>query len=541
MKEVQFADVTGGYERFDALKKNLEGIFEKVRAMKKYKIDITYYENKFEEFKREFKLQDDFLQNSKMPFKEMQAEYEKFTLTECNKKLEALTNEFEENVTPLYNVYLLFNNLEDLMDRHSDDIDEIIAKTRMLIDQINGISTHNKIEITQLIEKAYKVIYKALKYEEIYNKHDILEFLQRKNLSTNRESLGRVIRSDINRQLQKGTLSRKDIDDELIEHIEEGLGYDYLSPEFLNQLSENSLTDEHQVVYARKEEAVDEFEDEVSMFNKDKRWAIETYVERKHNVRNMKLGRVGIRGKLLALLMTPVIASTAGYYIGKNMSDRIDEYATTTRVVDLNKEVVVGEPTVVYDEKPTTYVATITIYQPWKKNPSGVGYIRNATAYEYMVPENIDEDYHVSIDDIQGNLREKYKFNEPKDVLSPEDSITDTVVYLTETYQNKQDSRKSKKFIIPGAVIGGVLGIGALVALYFLQIVNLSELMSEIEKLSNRIDRGKGDLDQSKETIEKLKARAKEILENKKKIEEKYGIQLEEVNVEVPEYRHMRQ
>ena len=114
MKEVQFADVTGGYERFDALKKNLEGIFEKVRAMKKYKIDITYYENKFEEFKREFKLQDDFLQNSKMPFKEMQAEYEKFTLTECNKKLEALTNEFEENVTPLYNVYLLFNNLEDL-------------------------------------------------------------------------------------------------------------------------------------------------------------------------------------------------------------------------------------------------------------------------------------------------------------------------------------------------------------------------------------------------------------------------------------------
>ena len=32
MKEVQFADVTGGYERFDALKKNLEGIFEKPSA-----------------------------------------------------------------------------------------------------------------------------------------------------------------------------------------------------------------------------------------------------------------------------------------------------------------------------------------------------------------------------------------------------------------------------------------------------------------------------------------------------------------------------
>ena len=186
MTELQFADITGGYERFDALKKNLEGIFEKVRTMKKYKLDISYYERKFEEFKREFKLQDDFLQSNKMPFKEMQTEYEKLVLTECNKKLEALTNEFEDNVTPLYNIYLLFNNIDDLMDENSDDIDDIINKTKMLIEQVNDISTHNKIEITQLIDRAYKVIYKALKYEEIYNKHDILELLQRKNLATNR-------------------------------------------------------------------------------------------------------------------------------------------------------------------------------------------------------------------------------------------------------------------------------------------------------------------------------------------------------------------
>ncbi len=540
MKEVQFADITGGYERFDALKKNLEGIFEKVKAMKKYKIDISYYEKKFEEFKREFKLQDDFLQSSKMPFEEMQTEYEKFVLTECNKKLEALTNEFEENVSPLYNIYLLFTNIDDLMDEQSDDIDDIITKTKKLIDQINGISTHNKIEITQLIERAYKVIYKVLKYEEIYNKHDILEHLQRKNLSTNRENLGRVIRSDIHRQLQQGELTRRDIDEETINHIEEGLGYDYLSPEFLRQLSENSLEDEHRVVYARKEEAVDEFQDEVDSFIEERNRAIESYVESKHNVKNMKMGRVGVKGKLLALLMTPVIASTAGYFIGKNMSERIDEYATTTRVVDLKKEEVVGEPTVVYDEHATTYVATITIYQPWKKNPSGVGYIRNATAYEYMVPENVGEDYHVSIEDIQGNLREKYKFNEPRDVLGPDDSTTDTVVYLTETYQDKTDSRKSTKFIIPGAIIGGLLGIGTLVALHFLEIANLGEISNEINKLTRDIGRGDRETDEIRKRIEQLRERAKEILTSKKEIENKYGIQLQEAEIEVPEYKAMK-
>ena len=300
------------------------------------------------------------------------------------------------------------------------------------------------------------------------------------------------------------------------------------------------MEDEHRVVYARKEEAVENFEDDVNSFLKTRNDAIESYVESKHNVRNMKLNKMGVRGKLLALLMTPIIASTAGYYIGKNMSNRIDEYATTTRVVDLNKETVVGEPTVVYDEHPTTYVATITIYQPWKRNPSGVGFIRNAVAYEYIVPENIGDDYHVSIDDIEGRLREKYRFNEPKDVLSEEDSMTDTVVYLTETYQDKNDSRKSTKFIIPGAIIGGVLGIGILVALHFTELANLAEIMDEINKLSYSIREGKDDTDKAKSRIEALKEQAKSLLENKKKIEDKYGIQLQGEEIEVPEYKSMK-
>ena len=152
MVQTQFADLTSGYERFDALKKNLEGIFEKVYQMKEYKLDISYYERKFEDFKKEFKLKDDFLQSSKMPFEGMQKDYEMMVLTDCNKSLERLTIEFEENVTPIYNIYLLFNAIDvKLNNEDDDDIDEVIRQTILLINQINGIYSHNKIEVTRLV------------------------------------------------------------------------------------------------------------------------------------------------------------------------------------------------------------------------------------------------------------------------------------------------------------------------------------------------------------------------------------------------------
>ena len=102
MVQTQFADLTGGYEKFDALRKDLEGIFDQIYQMKDYKLDIGYYEGKFAAFKRDFKLGDDALKSGvKMPFETMQKEHENNTLAPCNKALEALIMEFEENVTPI--------------------------------------------------------------------------------------------------------------------------------------------------------------------------------------------------------------------------------------------------------------------------------------------------------------------------------------------------------------------------------------------------------------------------------------------------------
>ena len=62
----QLADLTRGYERADALMKNIEGIIEKINQMQEYRLDISYYEQKFEEYKKEFEREDSFLQKKKL-------------------------------------------------------------------------------------------------------------------------------------------------------------------------------------------------------------------------------------------------------------------------------------------------------------------------------------------------------------------------------------------------------------------------------------------------------------------------------------------
>ena len=528
MVQTQFADLTSGYERFDALKKNLEGIFDKVYQMKKYKLDISYYERKFEEFKKEFQLADDFLQSSKMPFENMQKDYEMFTLTKCNKSLENLTIEFEENVTPIYNIYLLFNNIDEkLNDENDDDIEDVIRQTILLIDQINGIYTHNKIEVTRLIERAYETIYNALLYEEVYSRHDILDYLKRKNLSTNRENLGKVLRDNVTSLLDRGVLRKDEVDEEFINHMDEGLGYDYLSSEFLSTLSRKSLIDKQERLNYRKQQMADYMSGVIEDSNRSYTSLVNKLEDTKKEVSSLKRARAVIGAKVCAVLLVPLIALGAGLGIGTATSNKIDEYATITRNVNLETGAIVGEPSMVYDEHSTTYVATVTIYEPWRKNPTGYGYIRNATAYEYIVPEGVSEDYHVTREDIEGNLREKYKFNEPRDVLTKEDSMTDSVIIVTETYQDKTNTQKSTKYVIPFAAIGFGLGIAADILYLILKNFSYYRFHQERYDLYCEYRDKKLSTEDVRKRLEELRKKVLTIKDDKKKIEEEYGIQVD--------------
>ena len=265
MVEVQFADNKQGYDKYYSLVKNLEGIFDTVSKMKDYKLDISYYQNEKEKIKKDFNLKDEMLQSSTITFENFRTDYEMFTLGEINKRLEKLTIEFENNVTPLYNIYKLFNNIDKkINNKENDDVEDVINNTKKLIDNINIISTHNNIEITTLLDRAHKTIFDSLLYEEVYDRHDILNHLKTLNLSTNRESLGKIIREETSSYLNNNDINEEDIDNEFINHINEGLGYDFLSEEYLKLLSDKRFSKKIDVINEEKFGAIEDITERIN-------------------------------------------------------------------------------------------------------------------------------------------------------------------------------------------------------------------------------------------------------------------------------------
>lgn len=484
MAAVEFADNNGGYEKFYALVNNLEGIFAKVNEMKKYKLDISYYENQLEELKKEFNLQDEMLKSSTITFENMRIDLEMFALGECNKKLEKLTIEFENNVTPIYNMYLLSKNLDKkFKDDNNNDLEEVVTKCKELMKNINNIPTHNNIEIINLYEKVHETILNGLLYESAYNSHDLLDYIKSTNNSQTRETLGKLIRTNISELIDDGKLKESEVDDDILNNLNEGLGYDFLSNEFIELLSLKKMSKKYDKIRYEKEETIDNLNDRISR-TLSLRDDYEVKLKNgKANIKSKMLELAFIRTTLCALALSPAIIIGVSGHIGKVTSEKITEYATITREVNLKDNSIVGEEKKEYDDKETSYVATIVTYEPWKKNPTGVGYIRNAVAYEYITPANVSDDYHISEEDIKDNIREKYRYVEAKDELTENDSMTDSEIHVTETYQNKNDSRKSTRYIIPGYIIGTILGISELIAL--IKSGTIAYFIDENDKSSN--------------------------------------------------------
>ena len=154
------------------------------------------------------------------------------------------------------------------------------------------------------------------------------------------------------------------------------------------------------------------------------------------------LGKAALRVKACSYLLVPFIAVGAGGIVGKMVSDNITEYATTTRKYDFETNTEIGIPKVEYDDRETSYVASVDVYEPWQKKPGG-GYIRNVTSYEFEATA-IEGKYHLTKDDIQNNLRELYTVSEVKNTLDLGDSMTETSIIVTETFQDKKNDKIKK-------------------------------------------------------------------------------------------------
>ena len=255
--------------------------------------------------------------------------------------------------------------------------------------------------------------------------------------------------------------------------------------------------------------------------------------------------------KACSIVLVPVITISAGGLIGKAKSDKITEYKTITRTVDLNTGNVIGDISYEYDDKVTTYAATVLVCDPWRKNPVGEGYVRNVKAYDYVSSSDTpfiattgdsQEGIHDTNGKVDSNINFKYQYTEATDTLKIGENTTDKSTLVIETYQDKSDSRISTKYIIPFIIGGAVLGALLDVLAILLRVYDLNDIKRIMNRLNNQIESKNMNNECILEELNKLKDEALLIEDEYSNTARKYGMSVEKLGyyiVEVEDYEQL--
>ena len=502
-------NLSRGHKEYESKIKNVEGILSKLSGI----LDTSKYISELNQIKNDLKNDPSF--QNKMTFDNFQMDYEEYIYSKYSKRLDELAIKMEKESLPFYELQKLCEKINILLkDISVENISEIIELTIRLIDSVNELNTHNKIEKNRIIDYSYETIYKVIMYEEIFERSDILNYINKLNVKVNIENLGRLLSRDLDK------LDKIDLIDEDLRTLKtHGLGYDYLDENIIKKISRKTVGEANSEYQEKKRSVINELENKIQNLSDENINLKSTQTESKLRLKRLYGKKYLLMTKMLSLVLVPVVTISAGTLLGKKASEGITEYKTITRTVNPKTGEIVGTVLEEYDENETTYVATIMVESPWRKNSTGVGYVRTITAYEYITPENVSDTFHATIEDLEGNMVEKYKYVEAKDNLDETDSLTDSTILITETYQDKNITKPSEKYMVPFAVTSACIAI----AIDILLIIKRNDTKEMYDEVMEEIQNEKLTEEQIKEKLLDLRERVIKVQEEYNNAVKKYG------------------
>lgn len=505
-------DLTRGFKEYESVVKNIRGIFEKIGSI----LDINDFKAELDDIQTEV-LNDKSI-DSEMPSTEMQLEYESMVLAPYISRLKELTERLEKECLPFYELYLLSSKIGIQLSKISEDnISSIIDSTRELLDSLNELNSHNEPDKNHIIDQAYDVIYSVILHEELFDRGDILEYLNRLNISTNREHIGRLLSNDLSK-VDREVL----IEDDLKALTSDKLGNDYLSREVIKRITNITVGNENSEYKERRRKAIEDIKEEVIDLANEKKNLTDKLSANKSSIRNLRIRKSIQIARLASLVLIPVVIISAGNKIGKNKSEKITEYRSVTRTVDYDTGKMLGDVEYSFDEEKSPYVATVLSCTPWRKNPAGIGYIRNVTTYEYVAPEDTEENHRINAYDLENNVKEKYTYIETKEELDGSDSMDDMSILITESYPDGE-TRPSTKYIIPFTVVGVILSILIDVLLVLTRICSFEDISYIINEVNDEIKTRKMNDEEIKNRLKELLKEAEETRVRYNETARKYG------------------
>ena len=525
-------DLSRGHKAYDTKVKNIIGIFQKLTGLeeisktelleisKKGLLDVSKEAEDFIKIQddleealslNEFnnllsKIEDDSSIVESNNISNIQLEYESGFYIPYNVRLDELSQRLENDALAFYELHTLSKNIDvNLEDLSNNTINEVIAKTIELIDKLNKLNTHNDKKKNRIVELAYQTIYSVILHEEIYSRRDVFNYLKQLNNSVNLESVGRLLSNDLNK-LNTKLLSEKELEG----LKKEGLGYDFLDDDIIKEVAIKTIGKINPEYIEQGRREIRDIISKSTSYRVEEEKLNKDLEEHKNSLKQLKR-----RKNIIITKMMSLVSISAAYSAGKNLSEKRPEYRTITRTINAKTGRIVGEVEEIFDEKETTYVATLLEKSPWKVNPNG-GYISNVVAYEYVNSEDRESVIKDSLE-MNENVVKKYQYIESKETLDYSDSMTETTLLITETYQDKSVSRPNEKYVL------SYTGTAIVVSLIFdIAVLLVPSLGFEVAKkrLNGMINSIKESEKSEKEIVERL--------EEIKQYEAKYKAEYEE-------------
>ena len=385
------------------------------------------------------------------------------------KELKKLKNDVDAKYYHIYKIIIEKDFIKNDLVEKEDGIKTLVSQSESIIDHM--LKCPNPIDpgLETAYEEGVETLYNAILSEQIYDRDDILRTLLAKDKENRiKKSLSIYLGED---------LANANINPQ-VTNINTGSGYDFINRKIIEQLVDVKYSKEKEEFYTRKSEKLADLKKRIFDFNQEAGITVKRTKKIKKDNRGIRIEKGFNYAKLASYIVVPVLAITGGYHLGVHLSNKIDEYRTVTRVVNPVTKETVDVLSDTYQERDITYASTLKVYEAWK--PGRGGYTRKVTAY-VNDPEATETD----------NLVKKYNYTESKEKLDENDNTDESITLITETVQDKNDSRKSRKYVVWLAIAGGVLA--ALIDGLLIYNMGFDDIINELDRLSkdlrdNKID-----------------------------------------------------
>lgn len=394
-------------------------------------------------------------------------------------RLDYLEKDINDKFGPFYIAHLYAQKVRGLLDNMTEDnYHDIDNECEKLIFSL--IAIESKDDKDNVYDEGIKVLYDALLNESVLEKTTILSRIKNSNNDRIRESLGSLIKKDLN------TFDERDLLNIKIKYISKGLGYDYLDEEIIKEIALKFMKDKSEEYQERKKSAA------TYLLEKADELASARENIKKEKTRNKKEIRVS-RGKLAISLVklasfsaVPIILLSGFGFLGSKVGRKVKN---TIKVFNTRTNTQVGETENVYSYNDTPYEIIIKKYSPWREKLTNDGYMRDVLTFKYTSKAPMDI-HNISPNELFGAVELYDLSTESKLELNEGDSMVDQEILIRETVVDKDDSIPNEISIVGFVFLG-------LIACFFLDVGLDSigyEYFETLQDLVNKLKENSSDL-----------------------------------------------